>query len=85
MNNLLGNCKKNIKTQTHENGEPFLYRNLRQDFILYPNDLPITMVSLWQSVKDERLIKEQLKHKLDEISKRINLCEMDRARIQPYY
>jgi len=74
-----------INGECDKTGEPYLYKNLRQDFISYPIDLPNIMESLWESVKDDNLPKEQLQHKLNEISERINLCEMDRASVHPYY
>lgn len=74
-----------INGECDKTGEPFLYQNLRQDFISYPNDLSSTMESLWYSVKEDKLTKAQLQAKLDEISERINLCEMDKARLNPKY
>jgi len=43
------------------------------------------MQSLWYSVKEDKLTKAQLHAKLDEISERINLCERDKARLNPKY
>ena len=74
-----------INGECDKTGNHFLYKNFNQDFISYPSDLPDTMESLWSRIKNERLSKEQIQQKFNEISERINLCETDRARFNPHY
>jgi len=74
-----------INGECDKTGDPFLYRNLKQDFISYPNDLPNMMKSLWYAFYEENLSQEQLQIKIDEISERINICEKNKARLNPYY
>ena len=74
-----------INGECDKTGEPFLYRNLRQDFISYPSDLTNMMKSLWYAFYEENLSQEQLQIKIDEISERINICEKNKARLNPNY
>ncbi len=74
-----------INGECDKTGEPFLYQNLRQDFISYPSDLPNMMRSLWYTFYEENLSQEQLQIKINEISERINICEKNKARTNPNY
>lgn len=74
-----------INGDCDKSGEPFLYQNLRQDFISYPYDLPIIMESLWELVENEKLNHEQLQHELDKISNWISECEMNKPHFLSKY
>lgn len=67
-----------INGECDKSGEPFLYKNLRQDFISYPHNLPVFMETLWDIVENENLNQVQLQHELDKISSWINNCEMNK-------
>ena len=74
-----------INGECDKSGEPYLYQNLRQDYISYPQDLPIFMESLWETVKTEKLNQKQLQRELDKFSKWINECEMNKPHFLSYY
>ncbi len=78
---------KNIEIdgQCDKTGDPILYRNLRQDHISYPSNLPEIMRLLWEAADKEKLTKEKLQHELDKISNWINECEMNKPHFKPYY
>lgn len=74
-----------INGECDKKGEPYLYKNFRQDFISYPHNLPDVMELLWEAAEKEMLTQEELQHELDKISNWINECEMNKPHFKSYY
>ncbi|MFX1442082.1 MAG: hypothetical protein ACFFHV_01600 [Promethearchaeota archaeon] len=70
-----GNCD--------QKGEPYLYRNFRQDFISYPHDLPEILEILWEQA--DELNKDQLQEKINEIAEWISITERSHPSWNGYY
>lgn len=46
-------------------GEPYLFRNLRQDSVNYPEKLGKYMESLWQQAEDNNMSEQEIQQYLD--------------------
>lgn len=54
-------------------GEPYLYKNFRQDYVSYPKDLPEIMEHFWE-VYHNYTFKE-VQDKINRITEWVNACE----------
>jgi hypothetical protein len=64
---IVGECDKK--------GQPYLFKNFRQDNINYPNALPDYLEYLWEQANELGLTHEKVQEAINELAKWINVCE----------
>jgi len=64
-----------IGGECDKKGAPFLYKNLDQDSINYPEELPGYMEWLWQQAYDQSLSDDQIQEELDRLGEWIKTTE----------
>lgn len=64
-------------------GEPYLYRNFRQDFVSYPNNLPNILEILWNHA--DELTENELQEKTKDIAEWVSVCERAHPIWNGYY
>jgi len=70
-----------INGECDKQGNPYLYKNFRQDFISYPHDLPDLLEILWDAVEENNLTKQELQERINDLAEWVSKCEG----IQPSY
>lgn len=67
-----------IGGECDKSGSPYLYENLKQDFIEYPNGLPGYLEWLWYKAEKEGLNKQQVQTGLNKLADWISKCEREK-------
>lgn len=70
---IIGNIS--IAGECDKKGYPYLYKNLRQDSVNYPNSLPEYLEYLWDQAAEKGLSHEEVQEALNNLAKWINTCE----------
>jgi len=66
---IAGGCDKR--------GNPYLYKNLNQDSINYPKDLPGYLEWLWDQSEEKGLSHQEVQEALNKLGKWISVCEQN--------
>ncbi|WP_374001099.1 hypothetical protein [Bdellovibrio bacteriovorus] len=56
-------------------GNPYLFKNLQQDYVSYPEDLGSFFWSIWKRAEDQGLSKQEVQAMLDAVSIWVSNCE----------
>ncbi len=65
-------------------GHPYLFSNLKQDYINYPVGLGSFMTWLWEKAANEGLNKEEIQEKFNQLGYWISLCEKNTPKWEGY-
>lgn len=67
-----------IGGECDKSGFPYLYENLKHDFIEYPNGLPGYLEWLWYKAEKEGLNKQKVQSELNKLSDWVTKCEKEK-------
>ena len=74
-----------INGKCDKQGNPYLYKNFRQDFISYPQDLPDLLEILWDAAEKNNLTKKELQERINDLANWVSKCEHTHPSYSGYY
>ncbi|MBM7558120.1 hypothetical protein [Halanaerobacter jeridensis] len=64
-----------IGGECDKSGDPYLFKNFKQDFIDYPINIGEYMISIWERAKSENWNHQEVQEALDRVANWVSQCE----------
>lgn len=74
-----------INGKYDKQGNPYLFKNFKQDFISYPYDLPIILEILWDAAEKNNLTNQELQERINDLAEWVSKCERAHPSYSGYY
>ena len=75
-----------INGECDRKGDPYLYKNLDQDSISYPSQLPWIINDIWEQAALAKKPHDEIQKMLDQASSWVRKCNaLPQPEIEPYY